>query len=186
MTATKTVLHRIVSWWLAVFSVVTIVLGYAIARHWVANVTRYTRIHMIFEWSFISLMLFHIIYTLIFVKIKSRRLLDNPKRHWIRLLQQATKWLIVIFVTLMIIAGLQRYDWIPNSFASGIPFRYHRLFDVFLVLSIIIHTMTGTKIFFNRKKLRGWWINVLILLIGGLLIAGTLYLEITRSLLTVI
>jgi hypothetical protein len=131
-------------------------------------------------------MFFHIIYTLTFVKIRSRKLLSNPKRHWIRLIQQATKWLIVIFVTLMIVAGLQRYEWIPNSFASGIPFKYHRLFDVFLVLSIIVHTIAGAKIFFNWKKLRGWWINVLILLIGGLLIAETKYLEITRSLLTVI
>jgi hypothetical protein len=186
MTATNIVLHRVVSWWLAVFSAVTIVLGYAIARHWVTNETLYTRIHMIFEWAFISLVLFHIIYTLIFVKIRSRKLIVNPKRHWIRLVQQATKWLIVIFVTLLIIAGFQRYEWIPNSFASGIPFRYHRLFDVFLVLAIIIHVMTGAKIFFNRKKIKGWWINVLILVIGGLLIAGTIYLEVTRSLLTVI
>lgn len=185
MTVTKTSLHRVVSWWLAVFSVVTIVLGYAIARHWVANATLYTRIHMIFEWSFISLMLFHIIYTLIFVKIKSRRLLANPKKHWIRLIQQATKWLIVAFATLMILAGLNRYEWASNAF-NWFPFRYHRLFDIFLVLSIIIHVMTGAKIFFNRKKIKDWWIDVLILLMGGLLIAGTLYLEVTRSLLTVI
>lgn len=183
MVSKKVILHRIVSWWLAAFSVITIVLGYAVSRKWVTNVDFYTRLHMIFEWSFIVLLLYHTLYTLIFVRSKSSYLLRSPKKHWIRLIQQTTKWLILVFSTLIIISGLNRYEWVGGAFESWMPTRFHRLFDVFLVTFIIIHVMAGAKIFFNRNKVRNWGVNVLILILGGLLIAGTIYLEVANSLL---
>ncbi len=178
MTKTRIRLHRIVSWWLVVFSIVTIMLGYAISNRWIPNTIFYISLHNIFEWSFISLMLFHIVYTLIFVRLRTWKLLKHPFKHWVRLLQQLTKWAILAFVTLVILSGFTQYPWAAPALESWMPFRYHKFYDLFLVLSIIIHAMAGAKIFFNRKKLKRWWINVLILVIGGALIAVLLYFQI--------
>ncbi len=180
MTKARIRFHRIVSWWLFAFSIITIMLGYAISRRWVPNTTFYISLHNIFEWSFISLMLFHIVYTLIYTRLRTWKLLKHPFRHWVRLIQQSTKWAIVVFVTLVILSGFTQYPWAAPALESWMPFRYHRFFDLFLILSIIIHAMTGAKIFSNRKKMKQWWINVLILGIGGVLIAGLLYLEIPK------
>jgi hypothetical protein len=182
MTSIRVRIHRIISWWLVAFSIITVILGYTVARKWVSEVNFYTRLHMIFEWSFIVLMLYHVIYTLIFVRLRTFKLLDNPKKHWIRILQQLTKWLILIFATLVIISGMNRYEWAVGGLENWMPFRFHRLFDIFLIISMIIHVMTGAKIFFNRQKIKTWWINSIIIVLGLALIAGVLYLEVPRIL----
>ncbi|MHA1199268.1 MAG: hypothetical protein ACTSQF_07975 [Candidatus Heimdallarchaeaceae archaeon] len=183
MTSERIKLHRVVSWWLVFFSLITILLGYSIARKWVTNSVFLSSLHNIFEWSFIFLLLFHLIYTLIFVRLKTFKLMKHPLRHWIRLVQQASKWVILVFATLVIIAGFNHYEWAAPFIETWFPFRNHTLiFDMGLILSMIIHVMAGAKIFFNRKKVKNWWINLIILVVGAALIAGTLYLEIPQML----
>ncbi len=173
-------LHRVISWWLVVITIITITLGYTITESWATNLTLVTRFHMIFEWSFMGLLAYHLIYTLIFVRLNTLKLVKNFKKHWVRIIQKSTKWLILLFATLIILAGFNRYEWAVIFFESWLPFRWHRFFDSFLVVSIILHTMAGSKIFFNRHKIRNWWINIPIILIGITLIAGAIYLEIAR------
>ncbi|GAG84689.1 unnamed protein product, partial [marine sediment metagenome] len=174
-------LHRVISWWLFFFGTLTIVGGYSISNKWVPNITFFTTMHNIFEWAFIFLMLYHLFYTLFFVRLRTFKMLKHPFRHWVRLIQQASKWAILAFVTLIILSGFNQYEWAAPFLAGWAPFQYHKLFDTFLVVSIVIHMMAGTKIMLRRKKISTWWSNLLILVIGGLLIAGTLVLELLPS-----
>ncbi len=182
----RTTLHRVISWWLLLFSLITITLGYAIARHWVIDLDFFRNLHLIFEWSFISLLIFHISYTLIYVRISSRHLLRQIRErratllNTLRLIQQVTKWLILIFASLVIFAGLNHYSWFAIIFESWFFFGYHLQFDIFLVLSIVIHGMTGAKLALQRRNIRRLWVNAFILLIGFTCIAAAFYLEIPR------
>ena len=173
-------LHRVISWWLVAIAIITITLGYTITESWATNLTLVTKFHMIFKWSFMVLLAYHLTYTLIFVRLNTLKLVKNFKKHWVRIIQKSTKWLILLFATLIILAGFNRYEWAVIFFESWLPFRWHRFFDSFLVVSIILHTMAGAKIFFNRQKIRNWWINIPIILVGIALIAGAIYLEIAR------
>ena len=177
MTKTRVRLHRIISLWLFVFALLTIIGGYSISRRWVPDTLFFTSLHHIFEWAFIFLMLYHIFYTLFFVRLRTFKLLKHPTRHWVRLVQQASKWAILAFVTLVILSGFNQYDWATSFLSGWMPFRFHRYFDTYLIISIVVHMMASTKIIFKRKKLNTWWSNLLILVLGGLLIAGTLVLE---------
>jgi len=149
-----------------------------VAREWVFNLVFWERIHLILQWSFISLSLFHLIYTFGWVRIKTSKLLKNPKIHWVRILQQITKWLMIVFSIMVIFTGLTYYDWFDIPVFEGIfPFTKHLKWDLYLSLTIIIHIMTGAKNYFIRIKFRHWISNLLIIFLGGILIAEVIYLE---------
>ncbi|MHA1211044.1 MAG: hypothetical protein ACTSSH_01160 [Candidatus Heimdallarchaeota archaeon] len=173
----RVTLHRVISWWLAIFSVLTILTGYATSRKWFAEQEWITRAHIIIKWSFFSLMLYHVIYTFIYVNFKGV-IVKSPKIHWVRLIQQITKWLILAFTILTMISGFSHYDWTKPLLPSWFMDRIHDVYDVGLTLSIIIHTMAGFKIMFKRKNINKKWTDILILLGGLSLIAGVIYLEV--------
>jgi len=169
--------HRIISWWLAFFALLTILTGYATARRWFTNQELITDIHIIIKWSFMFLMTFHVIYTFIFVNFKGT-IVKNPRVHWVRLIQQITKWLILGFTILIIISGFSYYDWTKPILPYWVLAKIHVVFDIGLTLSIIIHLMAGFKIMSKRKRINKLWIDVLIITIGSLLIIGAIILEI--------
>ena len=173
----RVTLHRIVSWWLAFFSFATIITGYAVARRWFETQEVITDIHIIFKWSFIVLLLFHIIYTFIFVNFKGV-IWRNPKKHWIRIVQQITKWLILVFSLIIIITGFSHYDWTHPILPGWLMERVHIVLDIGLTLSIIIHLMAGFKIMFTRKKVEKLWVDIAIVIVGSLLIIGAIIMEI--------
>lgn len=173
----RILVHRIISWLLVVFSLITIFLGYAIARNWTSDSTYVTSLHLIFEWGFILLLLFHVLYTLRYIKISSFRLLKNPRLHWLRITQQITKWLIVLFVSLVILSGISYYEIILVKF---MPFSQHQRFDLFLILSIIVHVMASTKLALNRRRIKGMGPDIAILLIGLIFIILTVLLQLNK------
>ena len=173
--------HRIVSWWLVVFSVITILSGYAASRKWFSDRQWITDVHVIFKWSFVVLFLFHIIYTFAFVRFKGV-IIRSPKKHPVRLVQQITKWLILVFGFLIIISGFSHYEWAEAAFQGWMPLWVHKAFDVGLIISIIIHTMVGTKIITKRNKIERVWIDVMIWIVGLALIIGIIFLEVTMQL----
>ncbi|MHA2022358.1 MAG: hypothetical protein ACTSWQ_01725 [Candidatus Thorarchaeota archaeon] len=169
--------HRIISWVLVVFSLITIILGYAIARNWTSDSTHVTSLHLVFEWGFILLVLFHILYTLRYVKISSFRLLKNPRLHWLRLTQQITKWLIVLFVTLVILSGISYYEIILVNF---LPFSQHQRYDLFLIISIIFHVMASAKLALKRRRVKSKGYDIAIVLIGLIFLLIALLLQLSR------
>ncbi len=186
MPRIKSTIHRVISWWLVFFSLITIMLGYSIARHWVPDIDFFRTLHLIFEWSFIALLIFHIIYTLVYVRISSRYLISQIRAqrarslNTLRIIQQVTKWMILIFAFLVIFSGLNHYSWFAIIFESWFSFMYHVQLDVFLVITIVIHVMVGGKLALNRRNIKKIWANVLIVFIGGSLISVALYLEIPQ------
>ena len=108
---TRVKLHRAVSWWLVIFAALAILTGYATARDWMPNGGKVELLHNIFEWTYIFLFLFHTVYTFFFVKIKTLRLLKKPGKHWVRLLQQLTKWLLILLSIWIILVGFSYYNW---------------------------------------------------------------------------
>jgi len=169
--------HRIISWALVVFSLITIILGYAIARDWTPDTTHVTSLHILFEWGFILLLLFHVLYTLRYVKISSFRLLKNPRLHWLRLTQQITKWLIVLFVTLVILSGIAYFEIILVNF---LPFSQHQRYDLFLIISIIVHGMVGAKLALKRRRIKSKGPDIVIILIGIIFLLIALFLQFSR------
>jgi len=136
-----------------------------------------TSLHLVFEWGFILLLLFHILYTLRYVKISSFRLLKNPRLHWLRITQQITKWLIVLFVTLVILSGISYYEIILVNF---LPFSQHQRWDLFLIISIIFHVMTSAKLALKRRRVKGKGPDIAIILIGLIFLLIALLLQLSR------
>jgi len=177
----RVTLHRIVSWWLAVFSVLTIISGYAVARKWFGDAEQVKEIitsaHIILKWAFVVLMFYHIAYTFTFVNFKGV-IIKKPKTHWIRLIQQITKWLILVFSFLIIITGFSHYEWTQPFLPEYLLDRIHIFFDIGLTISIIVHLMTGFKIMFKRKKIDKLFVDIMIWFVGIIIIAGAITLEI--------
>ena len=175
---TRVKLHRAVSWWLVIFATLTILTGYVTARNWVADTGRADKLHLIFEWTYIFLFLFHTVYTFFFVKIKTLRLLKKPGKHWIRLTQQLTKWLLIFLSVWIILVGFSHYNWMPAWYTGFFKKGWHvNLWDYFLSVTIIIHTMCGAWVFFQRNQKAKWWAATIIYVIGLSLLAGVTYLE---------
>lgn len=189
MGSNRVLIHRIVSWWLVVFAILTILSGYIISRHWVAvvDITFFTSLHLTINWSFISLLVFHVLYTLFFVKIKTLRMLKAVTKkkgniiHFMRIFQQGAKWLILIFAIIVSLSGLNRYAWFAANFGNFISSLYHINLDGVLSISIILHVSVSAKLFIIRKKYTKIWANILIILLGGSLITGVIYLELPRG-----
>jgi len=177
----RVTLHRIISWWLAVFSVLTILSGYAVARKWFGDSeaikNAITDAHVILKWAFVILMFYHITYTFTFVNFKGV-IIKKPKTHWIRLVQQITKWLILVFSLLIIISGFSHYTWARPLLPDYMLNRIHIVLDIGLTISIITHLMAGFKIMFKRKKIDKLIFDILILVVGIGLIIGAIALEI--------
>jgi len=169
--------HRIISWLLVVFSLITIFFGYATARDWTSDPTHVTSLHLVFEWGFILLLLFHVLYTLRYIKISSLRLLQKPQLHWLRITQQITKWLILLFAVLVILSGISHYEIILLTL---IPFTQHQRFDLFLIISIIFHVMASAKLALKRRRVKGKGPDIAIILIGLIFLLLALLLQISR------
>ena len=177
MPATRVTIHRLVSWWLVVFALLTMVTGYSVSRRWVIDRALFTNIHLILEWTFLFLLGFHIIYTLVFVKIKTKTLLGNARRHWIRIIQHGTKWFIVVFALLTAFSGLTWYNIIFDIWGQWVPFAWHISFDLLLAITIILHSMAGAKTMLLRRGDKRKLPTLLILLIGGILLIAGIYLD---------
>ena len=177
----RVTLHRIISWWLALFSVLTILSGYAVARKWFGDSeaikNAITDAHIIFKWAFVILMFYHIAYTFTFVNFKGV-IIKKPKTHWIRLIQQISKWLILAFSLLIIISGFSHYTWARPLLPDYMLNRVHIVLDIGLTISIIVHLMAGFKIMFKRKKIDKQFSDILILIVGIGLIIGAITLEV--------
>ncbi|MCG3221474.1 MAG: cytochrome b/b6 domain-containing protein, partial [Candidatus Heimdallarchaeota archaeon] len=184
MASFRVRIHRIVSWTLVVAFLTTIITGYAQTQNWFRDQYLLSKLHRIFEWIFLPLLIYHTVYVMFFVKIKLEKLVTKIKQrrgttiNSLRLVQKLSSWLILVFAVLIILSGLNGYVWFANTFGEIIPFTWHTTLDALLTISIFIHIAVGLKFFLMRRRVRKKIIDYTIVLVSVALIAGTIYLQI--------
>jgi hypothetical protein len=166
---------------LALFSLTTLLTGYTTARGWITDVYLASFIHRMSEIMFLSMLIFHLAITLKFYGLNWRRAVkglrnENGNRiHGLRIIQRLSSWLIVIFAIMVIIPGLNGYEWFALATNEAVPFSLHRVFDVALASVIIIHVGIGIKFFTIRRRFRKKISNLFITtLIGSLLLVAVI------------
>ena len=128
MASIRVRIHRAVSWLLVGFFFATIITGYGQTQNWFVDQFLLSRLHRIFEWFFIGLLLYHLVYTLWKVKIKSAKLVSKIQQrkgtyiNFLRLVQKVTSWSTLVIIFLTILSGLNGYVWFANTFGTLVPF----------------------------------------------------------------
>lgn len=179
--------HRIISWLLVAFFLTTVFTGYSMTQNWFKDKYLLSQLHRISEWFFVGLLLYHLIYTMFFTKISSKKLITKLREkrgveiNSLRLIQKVASWGIMITVLLTILSGLNGYVWFANTFGEIIPFSWHRVLDLIMNIFIIIHIAIGLKFLTIRKKLRKQWVNYAIATLTILLLIGAIYLQIPKN-----
>ena len=177
-------IHRISSWLLVLFSLVTTILGYGVARRWLSPRDTYLLIHLILDWIILGLGIIHVIFSWKYLKIKLKRIISGLRSERantvsaLRLFQRMTKWLIIIFAIVTGVSALIYYNWYAVIFDDVFPFGWHLDFDVVLLIFVIIHVAIGSKFFLTRKKIRHWKFDTLIVLLSSTLIITVISLNI--------
>lgn len=158
--------NRVLSWILVVFAIVTIVSGYSITRPFTRPLIM--EIHLWFQRFFIALLAFHVFVVVVFTRFQWRHSLQkiwNRKASFLlysRLIQRLSGWIVLVTALLVIISGL---DWYKLGIGGILPFSRHLRYDVYLILTIIIHVAVGAKIVLRRKGFGGRLVNISILVI---------------------
>ncbi len=187
MASLRVRIHRTVSWFLVVSFFGTIITGYGQTQNWFKNVYTLSKVHRIFEWFFIALLLYHAVYTFWKVKIKTKKLVSKIKDgrgtaiNTLRLIQKITSWFTLVLTLLLILAGLNGYVWFAKIFETVIPFAWHRKLDMLMNISIFIHIGVGFKFVLIRKKVKNKFVNYSIVITTLFLIGGAIFLQIPRS-----
>jgi len=187
MASTKVRIHRIISWLLVVFFLATIITGYAQTNIWFTDQYLLSKLHRVFEWFFIALLLYHLIYTLVNVRIRFEKLFSKIRErkgttiNSLRLIQKLSSWGVVVVVFFFILSGLNGYVWFANTFGELIPFSWHRSLDLALNIFIIIHIAVGLKFFLIRKNLKHYLFNAGIILITASLMTGVIFLQVQQN-----
>ncbi len=120
---------------LVVFFFTTVFTGYSMTQNWFKDKYLLSQLHRISEWFFVGLLLYHLIYTMFFTKIRSKKLITKLREkrgveiNSLRLIQKVASWGIMITVLLTILSGLNGYVWFANTFGEIIPFSWHRVLD---------------------------------------------------------
>jgi hypothetical protein len=161
MSSSRVKLHRFISWWLVVFSIGIIATGYSQARGLFQDLYFLSAVHRLFEIFFLSFLITHVLITLVHFRINWRSTIEKirAKRstniNALRVIQRVSSWAIVVFTTLVVLAGLNGIEFFAASVEDTIPFEWHRFFDFFLAVSIIIHVGVGLRFVAIRRRVRG-------------------------------
>ncbi|MHA2384613.1 MAG: hypothetical protein ACXAEE_00220 [Candidatus Thorarchaeota archaeon] len=188
MVSRRVFIHRYISWWLLLISLLTVVMGYALARGWIPDQPLLSYAHRVFEIIFIGLLTIHVALTVrhfgldLGKTLRHLRHRNGKSVHVLRLVQRVSSWLIVVFAILMIIPGLNGYEFFAQSLENVVPFDLHRVFDVFLVSFIIVHAGVGVRFVLMRRRVRKCLANGIVLGLMLSLLAMTIYLEVGDSL----
>ncbi len=121
MASFRVRLHRIISWMLVAFFFTTVFTGYSMTQNWFKDKYLLSQLHRISEWFFVGLLLYHLIYTMFFTKIRSKKLITKLREkkgveiNSLRLIQKIASWGIMVTVLLTILSGLNaRYETWSN------------------------------------------------------------------------
>ncbi|MHA1514527.1 MAG: hypothetical protein ACTSPF_03225 [Candidatus Heimdallarchaeaceae archaeon] len=187
MASLRVRMHRIVSWSLVVSFFATIITGYGQTQNWFKNQYVVSKIHRIFEWFFIAFLIYHIVYTVWKVRIKTSKLVLKIREgrgstvNSLRFIQKITSWFTLALIILLILAGLNGYIWFAKTFGTVIPFAWHRKLDMLMNISIFIHIAIGFKFLLIRKKIGKRIVDYSLVIITIFLIGGAIYLQIPKN-----
>ena len=172
-------IHRVTSWLITLFALITILLGYAATRRWFPEYELYLFLHGVTGWIFPGLLLVHLILSIIYLKLNLRRIIKGLKSErtsgtsTLRLVQRITKWVIIVFAILISLSGLTYYPWFVAIFGNFFDFTLHLDLDLVLSMFMIIHVGIGAKFYLTRRKVTHWGVDLsIIFLVFSLLIAA--------------
>jgi hypothetical protein len=161
-------IHRITSWVLVLFAIITILLGYISSRRWFTPNEIYTLTHLVFVWILVGLSIIHIFFSRKYLKIKWNKIISGLKSEKaystsvLRLVQRITKWIIVFLTILTGLSAMIYYEWFALIFGDFILFRFHIDYDIILLIFVIIHVGIGLKFYLTRKKIKHVGFDILI------------------------
>lgn len=166
--------HRVSSWLLVFFALITIILGYISSRRWFLPNELFTFIHLIFVWTLIGISILHIFLSRKYMKLKWHRIIEGLRSEraystsLLRLVQRITKWGIIVLTIIIGLSALIYYQWFAVIFGDLFIFTWHLDYDLILLIFVIIHIGIGLKFFLTRKKIKHWGVDIII---GGLIIS---------------
>jgi succinate dehydrogenase/fumarate reductase cytochrome b subunit len=180
MSFTKVKLHRLISWLLAIFALFTIGTGYALSRGWLPQAYYIVSlVHRIFEIFFVGLFIIHVALTFKHYGINWSKALHGIREgkakeiNFFRVVQRISSWFIIVFAFLVILAGLNGLEFFATGNQGVIPFAWHRFFDLFLIIAIVVHVAIGIRFTMMRRRIRKDLANgIVISLTLSLLVVG--------------
>jgi hypothetical protein len=173
-------LHRKISWLVACFSIVVIII--MSSNKFLEIYSFYPILHLTVEWTLTASLMIHCILSQKYLKLWFRRIFKGLKNERVRpiyifrLIQLITNRIIIILASLVIISGLGYYEWYANTIGTVIPFSVHVYYDFFLMICMIIHIAVGFKFMFMRRKIGQKTTNIFIILFISTLICIVLFL----------
>ena len=155
-------IHRATSWLITLFTLITILLGYAAMRRWFPDYEFLLFLHGVTGWILPGILLVHFIFSIMYLKLNLRRIIAGFKNERtsgtssLRLIQRITKWGIIILGIFISLAGLSYYPWFVAIFGNFFDFTLHVDFDIILSLFMIVHVGIGARFFLTRRKIKHW------------------------------
>ncbi len=149
-------LNRVIAWLLVVISALVLALGYV---QTILNVesNMITRGHYVMGGVFALFFILHMSLSVVLIRYDWRTTLRKILNRglgslsWLRFAQRVSGWALVAAALLVLVSGL---DWFKIGTGWLLPFAYHVRFDLFLLLSIIIHVSIGLKFSLMRRRIR--------------------------------
>ena len=164
-------IHRITSWLITLFALVTIFLGYAATRRWFPDYDLFLFLHLLTGWIFPGTLVVHFALSILYLNFKWSRIKAAFKKDKIsstitlRLFQKITKWGIVVMAILISFSGLSYYPSFYEIFGPILAFSIHLDFDVILSIFMIVHAAIGARFYFTRKRIKHWSANLSLVLL---------------------
>ncbi len=167
-------LHRKISWLVAFFSLVVLII---VSSHKFLEIYDfYPVFHLSLEWTLMGLFIIHCILSQKNLKLWFPRIFKGLKNertrpiYIFRLIQLITNRVIIILGALVVISGLGYYKWYAKSIGIVIPFSLHVYYDFSMMICIIIHIAVGFKFMSIRRRIRTRSSNLFIILLSSILI----------------
>ena len=164
-------IHRITSWLITLFALITILLGYAATRRWFPAYDLLLFLHLLTGWIFPGTLVVHFALSILYLNFKWSRIRAMFKKDKIsstitlRLFQKITKWGIVVMAILISFSGLSYYPSFYEIFGPFLAFSIHLDFDVILSIFMIVHAAIGARFYFTRKRIKHWSANLSLVLL---------------------
>ena len=158
MPAPRVFLHRYISWFFVVVSLVTVATGYVVSRGLFPDFVIFSTLHRGFEIMFLGYLVAHVLYTVRHFKLNLRETVNKigwgrkNSIYLLRIAQRVSSWLIILATLGMVLTGLNGYPIFAQAIEDVIPFDPHRIFDVLLISAIIIHFVIGIRFVLMRRR----------------------------------
>ena len=175
-------LHRKISWLVACFSIVVLII---VALHKFLEIYGfYPILHLSFEWTLTGLLIIHCVLSQKYLKLWFPRIFKGLKNerarpiYIFRLIQLITNRVIIILAVLVVLSGFGYFEWYAGTIGVVMPFEAHLYYDLFLAICIIIHISVGFKFMFIRKRINNKSSNIFIVIFCVSLVLTIIFLNI--------